>query len=128
MRLLLDTHTLLWWLAGDAQLPISARALIADERNEIYVSAVSAWEISTKHRLGKLPGAGPLMVDFEREIRSQGFLPLPITLPHGQRAGSLDGEHRDPFDRMLVAQALNDRMAVVSNDRALDHFGVVRVW
>ncbi|HEY7188943.1 MAG TPA: type II toxin-antitoxin system VapC family toxin, partial [Vicinamibacterales bacterium] len=103
MRLLLDTHALIWWLAGDSQLGSAARAAIADEANEVYVSAASAWEVATKHRLGKLPGAGPLIVDFAREVRQQGFIALPITLEHGQVAGSLVGAHRDPFDRMLMA-------------------------
>ena len=128
MRVLLDTHALLWWLAGDDALPATARALIADPANEVYVSAASAWEVSTKHRLGKLPGAGPLAVDFAREIEQQGFLPLPITLAHGQDAGALTLGLRDPFDRMLIAQALAERMVLVSNETAFDAAGVVRVW
>ena len=105
MRLLLDTHALIWWLAGDVRLSPRARRAIEDESNEIFVSAASAWEVSTKHRLGKLPDAGPLAVDFAREVRAQGFVPLPISLEHGQVAGALAIDHRDPFDRMLVAQA-----------------------
>jgi PIN domain nuclease of toxin-antitoxin system len=128
MRVLLDTHTLLWWLAGDKSLSKRARLVIADEDNEIFVSAASAWEVSTKHRIGKLPGAGPMVVDFAREVRQQGFSELPITLDHGQVAGSLPGEHRDPFDRMLVAQAREEKMALVSNDAVFDGFGVERVW
>lgn len=128
MRVLLDTHALLWWLAGDPSLPTKARALIADPANEVYVSAASAWEVATKHRLGKLPGAGPLAIDFAREIGSQGFLPLPILLPHGQDAGALDLPFRDPFDRMLVAQALAEKMALVSNETAFDAARVSRVW
>jgi PIN domain nuclease of toxin-antitoxin system len=128
VRLLLDTHALLWWLAGDEQLSPAARAVIADERNEVHVSAASAWEVSTKHRLGKLPGAGPLAVDFVREVRRQGFLPLPIAMEHAQLAGALASDHRDPFDRTLVAQAIQERMALVSNERALDGLGAIRVW
>ena len=128
MRVLLDTHALLWWLAGDDALPATARALIADPANEVYVSAASAWEVSTKHRLGKLPGAGPLAVDFAREIEQQGFLPLPITLAEGQDAGALTLALRDPFDRMLIAQALAERMVLVSNETTFDAAGVVRVW
>ncbi|MBA3673216.1 MAG: type II toxin-antitoxin system VapC family toxin, partial [Gemmatimonadaceae bacterium] len=105
MRLLIDTHALLWWLAGDAQLSGRARDAIADRENMVYVSAASAWEVATKYRLGKLAGAGPLAVDFAREVETQGFTPLDITLAHGQDAGALPGPHRDPFDRMLVAQA-----------------------
>ena len=128
MRLLLDTHTLLWWLAGDERLSAPARAAIADPANTVYVSAASAWEVATKHRLGKLPSAGPLAVDFAGEIVSQGFAPLDITLGHGQDAGALPGPHRDPFDRMLVAQARAERMALVSNEESFDAYGVARVW
>lgn len=128
MRLLLDTHALLWWLAGDAQLSLAAREAIGHPAHEVFVSAASAWEVATKHRLGKLPGAGPLVVDFAREVRRQGFQPLPITLEHGQVAGQLPGPHRDPFDRMLVAQAREEKLAVVSNDAALGAFGIPLVW
>ncbi|MCC6772390.1 MAG: type II toxin-antitoxin system VapC family toxin [Gemmatimonadaceae bacterium] len=128
MRVLLDTHTLLWWLAGDKQLSKRARLAVADAENQIFVSAASAWEVSTKHRIGKLPGAGPLAVDFAREVRQQGFAELPISLTHGQVAGALSGEHRDPFNRMLVAQAREEKMALVSNDEIFDAFGVERVW
>ena len=128
MRILLDTHALIWWLAGDAQLSGVARAAIDDEANEVFVSAASAWEVATKHRLGKLPGAGPLAVDFAREVRAQGFAPLAITLEHGQVAGSLPTEHRDPFDRMLVAQAREEKLALISNERAFDGLGITRIW
>ncbi|MHB1073953.1 MAG: type II toxin-antitoxin system VapC family toxin [Gemmatimonadaceae bacterium] len=128
MRLLLDTHALLWWLAGDESLSGVGRAAIGDMDNEVHVSAASAWEVATKHRIGKLPGAGPLVVDFAREIRAQGFLPLPISLEHAQVAGSLASEHRDPFDRMLVAQAREEKMALVSRDAVFDDFDVQRVW
>ncbi len=128
MRVLLDTHTLLWWLSGDKRLSVRARRTIADEANEIFVSAASAWEVTTKSRIGKLPGAGPLAVDFAREVRQQGFQALPISLEHGQVAGSLAGDHRDPFDRMLVAQAREEKMALVSNDLVFDAFEVRRIW
>jgi PIN domain nuclease of toxin-antitoxin system len=128
VRLLLDTHALLWWLAGDPSLPSATREAIADPANEVFVSAASAWEVSTKHRLGKLPAAGPLALDFAHEIERQGFLPLPISLTHAQDAGALPTDHRDPFDRMLIAQARAERMALVSNEVAFDQMGVVRVW
>jgi PIN domain nuclease of toxin-antitoxin system len=119
---------LLWWLAGDDQLTLRARQAIGDRRNEIIISAASAWEVTTKHRLGKLPGAGPLAVDFAREIRGQGFTALPIAMTHAQVAGALPGEHRDPFDRMLVAQAREEHLAVVSNETLFDDYGVKRIW
>ncbi len=128
MRVLLDTHALLWWRAGDKRLSKRARAIVADEENEIFVSAASAWEVATKHRIGKLVQAGPLVVHFARETRQQGFSELPISLDHAQVAGSLPGEHRDPFDRMLVAQAREEKMALVSSDEVFDGFGVERVW
>ena len=128
MRLLLDTHALLWWLAGDGQLSLRARRVIADRRHEVLVSAASAWEVTTKHRLGKLPMAGPLAVDFGREVRRQGFLPLAISMEHAQVAGALPNHHRDPFDRVLVAQAREERLALVSNEAVFDDYGVPRVW
>ena len=128
MRLLLDTHALLWWLAGDEALPAAARTSIADERIDVFVSAASAWEISTKHRLGKLPGAGAIVADLDATIAGQGFVGLPISLRHGQAAGGLPGPHRDPFDRMLIAQAMLEDLVLVSNEQAFDVYGVRRVW
>ena len=128
VRLLLDTHALLWWFAGDEQLPAAARRAIADDANDILVSAASAWEIATKHRLGKLPEAGALALDVGGGIVSQGFEELAITVADGERAGRLPGPHRDPFDRTLAAQALDRNLVLVSNDTAFDHYGVRRLW
>ena len=128
MRLLLDTHTLLWWLDGDRRLSAKARRGIANETNTILVSAVSAWEITTKARLGKLPGAIDVAADVSGCVASQGFLPLDITILHAQRAGRLGGAHRDPFDRMLVAQSQMEDIALVSDDEAFDAFDVERFW
>jgi PIN domain nuclease of toxin-antitoxin system len=128
MRVLLDTHALLWWLAGDVLLSPRAQLAIADPMNEVFVSAVSAWEVATKHRIGKLPLAGPLAVDFGREVAAQGFLALAITLEHGAAAGALEGAHRDPFDRMLIAQARSERMALISNEILFDEYGITRIW
>lgn len=128
MRLLLDTHALLCWLAGDGQLSLRARRAIADRRHDVLVSAASAWEVATKHRLGKLPMAGPLAVDFGGEVRRQGFQPLAISMAHAQVAGALPNHHRDPFDRVLVAQAREERLALVSNEAVFDDYGVPRVW
>lgn len=128
MRLLLDTHAFIWWLGGDSRLPDRIRALLADETNEIFVSAASAWELSTKHRLGKLPGIGPIVHDIEGAITSQGFAALEISIRHAQHAGLLGADHRDPFDRMLAAQAHAEGLVLVSLDEALDAFGVQRLW
>jgi PIN domain nuclease of toxin-antitoxin system len=128
MRVLLDTHALLWWLAGDRQLSERAHRAIANRKHEVFVSAASGWEIATKHRLGKLPGAGPLATDFAREVQQQGFTGLPITLGHAQTAGALPGTHRDPFDRMLIAQARDERLALVSIETVFDDYGITRIW
>ena len=128
MRLLLDTHALLWWLDGDRRLSLKARRAIASPPNSILVSAASAWEITTKARLGKLPGAADVAADVAGCIASQGFAALDITVLHAQRAGGLAGEHRDPFDRMLIAQGQLEDVAIVSNDEVFDQYGVRRFW
>ena len=124
----MDTHAFLWWLAGDRRLPATARRAIADEEHEILVSAASAWEIATKRRLGKLPDVGTLAVDFSGAIAAQDFRELPITVSDAARAGSLPGAHRDPFDRMLISQALSANVILVSNEPVFDHYGVLRLW
>ena len=128
MRLLLDTHAFLWWVAGDEALSAAARTAIADEGNEVFVSAASAWEITTKHRLGKLPGVAAIIAALDTAIVEQSFIGLPISVRHGQVAGGLPGPHRDPFDRMLMAQAMADNLVLVSNERAFDAYGVGRLW
>jgi PIN domain nuclease of toxin-antitoxin system len=128
VRLLLDTHTLLWWLDGDRRLSRSARAHIGDEDNLVLVSAASASEITTKARLGKLPGALDVAEDVAGAVASQGFVALDITILHAQRAGRLPGDHRDPFDRMLIAQAQLEDLPIVSNETVFDGYGVNRLW
>jgi PIN domain nuclease of toxin-antitoxin system len=127
-RYLLDTHALLWWLAGDRRLSKAARTAIADERHTVFVSAASAWEITAKFRLGKLPGAHVIVSDIGGVVATQAFSPLPITIVHAQRAGALQNDHRDPFDRMLIAQSLAEGLALVSNEKIFDGFGVTRLW
>lgn len=126
MRLLLDTHALLWWLSGNTQLPVRAREAI--QVHESYVSAASAWEVATKVRIGKLPGAAHLALGFAGHVHAQGFLELPISLQHAERAGTLPGHHRDPFDRMLIAQAQAENLVLISNEDLFDSYGVVRLW
>jgi PIN domain nuclease of toxin-antitoxin system len=128
MRLLLDTHVLLWWFSDDPGLPVSVRRLIANADNEVFVSAVSAWEIATKVGLGRLPGAAGIVDHFEDYLQQARFQSLSISSEHGLRAGSLKGSHKDPFDRMLAAQAQAEQLKVVSNDRMLEGLGVGRVW
>ena len=128
MRLLADTHALLWWLSGSKLLAKDARAAFADSANQVFVSAASAWEITTKHRLGKLPEADLIAANVQGAIRKHGFEPLSVTMPHAELAGRLEGSHRDPFDRMLIAQALLEDLPLVSNETTFDTFGVSRFW
>ena len=128
MRFLLDTHTLLWCFSDSRSLTARARRLIQDGSNEILVSAASAWEIATKVRSGKLPTGEELIRDFDRYLNRLGFDALPISLEHAVRAGSLVGEHRDPFDRMLISQAQAENVPILSNDRIFDQYGVTRIW
>ena len=128
MRLLLDTHAFLWWLAGERTLTRKARAAIESEDNDIFVSAVTAWEIATKFRIGKLPEAAAVAMDVTGAVAAEGFNELALSMVHAERAGALDGPHRDPFDRMLIAQSLIDGLALVSNERVFDRFGVTRLW
>ena len=128
MRLLLDTHAFLWWLAGSERLSGTARHAMANEANSILVSAASAWEISTKYRLGKLPGAEMVALDVAGSIASQGFQELGITVEDGDRAGRLAGLRCDPFDRMLIAQALVRDLVLVSYETLFDRYGVQRLW
>ena len=128
MDTLLDTHTFLWWLDGDPALSRRAWTVIVDRTTKVFVSAASAWEITTKHRIGKLPNAAAVAADVSRAISLQGFLSLPITVNHAQRAGALPGWHRDPFDRILIAQALDDGLVLISNEVLFDRYGVPRLW
>jgi PIN domain nuclease of toxin-antitoxin system len=127
MRLLLDTHALLWWLAGDTQLSQKARRAIGAEASVVLVSAASAWEISTKHRLGKLD-ASALVGQLGAVLAAQRFGTLDITVDQAEHAGALLGSHRDPFDRMLIAQAQAENLTIVSNEVAFDAYGVARLW
>jgi PIN domain nuclease of toxin-antitoxin system len=125
---LLDTHALLWWLFDDARLSKVARSIIADPSHRILVSSASAWEISTKHRLGKLGGVDALVSDLPGWIARAGFTELAITVAHAQGAGQWSVPHRDPFDRMLAAQSAAEAAPLVTSDQALKLFGVPIVW
>ena len=125
---MLDTHAFLWWIADSGRLSGPARTAIADESNDIAVSVASAWEIATKFRIGKLPGCEAVAVDVAGHIAGQGFEELAISVADAERAGRLPGPHRDPFDRMLAAQALARGFPVVSVDPVFDRFGVDRLW
>ncbi|MGH9432702.1 MAG: type II toxin-antitoxin system VapC family toxin [Terriglobia bacterium] len=128
MRLLIDTHALLWWLSDDPSLSPTARKAMAVTSNVLLVSAASAWEIATKVRLGRLAGAAELAADFQGFMLREGFTTLDITADHGLRAGLLPGPHRDPFDRMLIAQAQAENLPMVTNEQTFEAYGVRRVW
>lgn len=128
MRVLLDTHALLWWLFDDPRLSETVRGLLMDPATEVFASAASGWEIATKHRLGKLASAGALVQDMCGWLEKAGFDELPITLAHAGRAGSWPQPHRDPFDRMLAAQSVIESLPLVSRDQALRAFGVTLIW
>lgn len=115
-------------MGGDARLGARARALVADEANQVFVSAASAWEIATKARIGNLPEAVRLAQEFRTHLDQQGFSALEISIEHGQRAGLLPGPHGDPFARILTAQAQAENLILVSNNAVFDQYGVVRLW
>lgn len=129
MRLLLDTHAFLWWVFADPKLSRAARTAINDEaQNSVFVSAASAWEIATKYRIGKLSDARVVAEDVSGAIAAEGFNPLAVSVLHAERAGSLAGQHRDPFDRMLIAQAISEDLVFLSNERTFEAYGVKRLW
>jgi PIN domain nuclease of toxin-antitoxin system len=128
MRALLDTCTLIWATFSPAALSPKAQQIIADEANEILVSAASAWEIATKVRIGKLPGAERLELDYIHVMEVAGYNLLSIDTETALRAGRLIAEHRDPFDRMIAAQALALDIPVLSPDSELDQFAIRRIW
>ncbi|MFT4165767.1 MAG: type II toxin-antitoxin system VapC family toxin [Microlunatus sp.] len=118
MRYLLDTHTLLWALTEPSRLGPAARMIILARESRLLVSAASAWEISTKQRLGKLPGADGLIGGYRRHLERLGVERLPITEEHALLAGGLRWDHRDPFDRILAAQAMIESMTLLTQDPA----------
>ncbi len=128
MRALLDTHALLWWLSDDPGLTRAARKIIAETKNTLIVSAASAWEIAIKVRLGKLPTATDLVADFSGQLEREGFQLLAMSAEHGIRAGLLPGPHKDPFDRMLIAQAQAENMPIISSEVSFESYGVRRLW
>lgn len=128
LKLLLDTHTLLWWWKDDPRLSKRAAKAIADEANIVLVSAASAWEIATKHRIGKLPGAETAVRDFNELIVIDGFGHLAISYQHAIKAGGFDIEHRDPFDRMLAAQSIIEGATLVTDDAAMKLFRAKCFW
>lgn len=125
--ILLDSHALLWWLENDGRLSDGAREVIEDPANQVLVSAGSLWEIAIKHHAGKLKA--PNLVDnFQKELDEEGFVELPILAKHAIRAAFLPAHHRDPFDRLLIAQSEMENAPIVSRDSKFDDYGIPRIW
>jgi PIN domain nuclease of toxin-antitoxin system len=125
---LLDTHVLLWWLYDDPKLSNPARDIIRAPDNRIIVSSASGWEIATKSRLGKLPHAGDIAKNLTSLLQKARFKVLSISMVHALAAGALPGPHRDPFDRMLIAQGQIEQLPIVTSDRAFKKYPVNLIW
>ncbi len=128
MRLLLDTHVLLWWFTDDIRLSVAARQALADPANLLFASAASAWEVATKQRLGKLTGVPEAAARWVELLQADGIAPLPVNQQHALRAGSYAQPHRDPFDRMLAAQSEIEDLTLVTADPELPAFGCKILW
>lgn len=128
MRLLLDTHALLWWWYQAPQLGEAARTEMANRENEVFVSAASAWEIATKVRKGQLPQFAGGLAAFTQDVVRDGFKILSVDARHGITGGSLEGRHKDPFDRLLAAQALLEDLVVITRDPEIAAFGCKVLW
>jgi PIN domain nuclease of toxin-antitoxin system len=128
MRFLLDTHALAWWVLDDPRLSRQVREIVSDTDKEVLVSAVSAFEMATKHRLGKWNDVGAFVEVFESAVATEGFGLLSISPAHARVAGLMAGHHRDPFDRLLAAQAQVEGLVLVTNDGKLAELGVEVVW
>ena len=126
--MLLDTHAFVWWVVNDPRLSPRAQAAIRNSSEVCYVSAVSAFEIANKVRIGKFPAAAEIEKSTHHLLTVHNFKSLPVTIEHGLRAGRLDGVHRDPFDRLLAAQSLTENMPLVTRDAEFRMFGVETVW
>ncbi len=128
MRVLVDTHVFLWWVEGDRALPAKARAALTDQDNECLFSLVSVWELAIKAGLGKLKLALPVQRYVVEHVAANGFRMLDIRMAHVGRVESLAPHHGDPFDRLLIAQALEEKLPVVTADPVFRNYGVKRIW
>ena len=125
MRLLIDTHALVWWLSDSRRLSSTARSALGDAANDLFVSACVAYEIRYKQRSGRLP---PLGDHLSRELQRQGIAVVAITLEHALSAAALPGPHRDPWDRLMIAQALAEQCQMVTVDPVFSGYGVPVLW
>jgi PIN domain nuclease of toxin-antitoxin system len=128
MRLLLDTHTFLWFINGDENLSQRSKILIQESDNEVFISIATLWEITIKTSLGKLELSQPFDLLIPRELTNNEFTQLPITIEHLIKLGSLPFHHRDPFDRLLIAQSLYEQMPLISKDGEFDDYELERIW
>ena len=128
MRLLLDTHALVWWFSGEREFPTEVRNAARQPGSTLYVSSATAWEIGTKVRLGKMPSAAWLVSDYFNQLAESGFVPLDITSEHALLAGQIDAGIKDPFDRMIAAQAQVEKLKVVTIDPAIKALGAETIW
>lgn len=128
MRYLLDTHALIWWWLGDPKLSTPAAHAIADDGNEVYVTAISAFEIALKVGRGQLPAMIEPLGQFDEAALGDGLRHLPLRFDHARRAGLLDGTHGDPFDRMIAAQSLIEDLIVITRDPHIAAFGCETLW
>jgi PIN domain nuclease of toxin-antitoxin system len=128
MNFVLDTHTLIWWLYSPNKLTGVAKLAIADRSNSIYVSAVSAYEITSKYSLGKWPEVLALATTFDSMVSAQNFIPLDIKSAHATVAGMFKSDHRDPFDRIIAAQALSIDATVITKDNQISKLGASTLW
>lgn len=128
MKLLLDTHTLLWFISGNSNLSPASRKLIEGTENEKFVSAASIWETAIKVSIGKMSLMAPFDDIFPRQLEINGFDLLPVKIEHSSIVATLPFHHRDPFDRIIAAQAIADSMFIVSLDEIFDHYGINRKW
>ena len=128
MRVLLDTHSLLWLVTNDSRLSTTARETFLDTDNELLCSAVVGFEIAVKYSLGKLKLAEPPRAFIKNRIRNNALTPLPVTMAHATRVADLPFHHRDPFDRLLVAQAIEENVPLLSADEILSSYDILRLW
>ncbi len=128
MNYLVDTHALIWWWDESDKLSDRVRTVMADRRNTVFVSAAAAWEIGTKVRLGRLPSMAARLGSFETDVIDDGFRHLPIMPGHGLGGGMLKGQHGDPFDRLIAAQALAEDLTVITRDPEIAAFGCETLW
>jgi len=129
MKVLLDTHVFFWALVAPDRLSNAAQSAIEDPASELIVSAVSAWELATKHRIGKLEAAGPIVLTYERQVADLGAQQLSVSTSHALLAGTLDWDHREPFDRLLAAQSMAEGMPLITKDSAFATLpGIHTIW